>query len=917
MQPLRLLTYALALGAPSYFLRADAIPVYRIDALVGAYTLGDGGPATSAGLVQPEFARFDSAGNMYVSDLSNFRIRKISPDGTIATFAGNGAPSPPAEGSPALETGIGAVRAIAVSPAGLLYFVSETTVAPQIATIFRINQDGSIARVAGGGSATSADGGPATAAKLGRSRGMIFDSQGNLYFSDFVNHVVRKVTAGGVISTIAGTGVAGTTGDGGPATSARLYAPRGLAFDAAGNLYVATVQGVRKIGTDGKISTFAGNGVSGSAGDGGLATSASVNAIDIAFDQSGSLYLSDNTANRIRKVTADGKINAFAGSGQAGSDGDGGQALAATLNSPAAITFDASGNFYVVEFNSGVIRKIVPSGVISTFAGVRRFSGDGGQALAATFYFPSGVAVDAAGNTYVCDLGNYRVRKITPSGIVSTFAGNGVAGFAGDNGAATAASLNQPSGAAVDSAGNVYIADTVNHRVRKVTAAGIISTVAGTGTAGSSGDGGAATSAQLNSPAGVAIDSAGNLLIADTGNNLVRRVAQGVITTIAGNRKAGYAGDGGPAKSAMLSAPYGLAVDAQNNVFIADSGNSAVRKVTSAGVITTIAGNGKAGNSGDGVLASGVSLGDPNSVAVDVAGNVFFADDATGLIQEISTDGMLHTIGGGAAAPGAEGGTAANTLLDFPIGLARDAQGNLLFSDGQRVFKMSAPTGSLVTALVNAATFSKVVAPGSLISIFGVNFAATEFDAAGFPLPVAFGDLAGTINGVPVPLIFANANQINAQLPFEAPPGPAALIIAGHGQTSTLNFNVAAAGPGVFTFGANRAVAQNEDNSLNTAANAAKVGSIMTIYLTGEGALDNAIASGAQTPATPLSRPALPYTVTVGGQSAEILFLGMTPGFAGFGQATIRVPDVAAGDQPVVVKIGGIAGNAPLITISR
>ena len=641
-------------------------------------------------------------------------------------------------------------------------------------------------------------------------------------------------------------------------------------------------------------------------------------AIDIAFDRAGSLYLSDNTANRIRKVTADGKISAYAGSGQAGSGGDGGQALAATLNDPAAITFDASGNFYVVEFNSGVIRKIVPSGVISTFAGVRRFSGDGGQASVATFYFPSGVAVDAAGNTYLCDLGNYRVRKITPSGIVSTIAGNGIAGFAGDNGAATAASLNQPSGAAVDISGNVYIADTANHRVRKVTAAGIISTVAGTGTAGAAGDGGPAASAQLNSPAGVAIDSAGNLLIADTGNNLVRRVAQGVITTIAGNGNAGYAGDGGPAKSAMLSSPYGLAVDAQNNIFIADSGNGAVRKVTSAGAITTIAGNGKAGNSGDGVLASAVSLGDPNSIAVDVAGNVFFADDATGLIQEeISTDGILLTIGGGAAAAGAEGGAATNTLLDFPIGLARDAQGNLLFSAGQRVFKMSAPTGSLVTALVNAATFSKVVAPGSLISIFGVNFAATEFDAGGFPLPVATGDLTGTVNGIAVPLIFANANQINAQLPFEAAPGPAALKITGHGQTSTLNFNVAAAGPGVFTFGANRAVAQNEDNSLNTAANAAKVGSVMTIYLTGEGALDNAIASGAQTPATPLSRPTLPCTVTVGGQSAEILFLGMTPGFAGFGQATIRVPDVAAGDQPVVVKIGGIAGNAPLVTVSR
>ena len=917
MRSVRLFTCALTIVSTCSFLRADSVPVYRIDTFAGAFSLGDGGPATSAALLQPEFVRFDSAGNLYITDISNYRIRKVAPNGIITTVAGNGASTLPADGSQALQTGLGVVRAIAISPAGILHFVSETLATPQIASVYRINQDGSITRIAGGGTASPGDGGTATLAKLGRIRGMIFDPQGNLYFSDFVNQVVRKVTVGGIITTIAGTGVSGNTGDGAAATSARLNSPRGLAFDSAQNLYIGTLVGVRKIGADGKISTFAGNGASGSSGDGGAATSASVLAWDIAFDAAGSLYICENTNARIRKVTADGKINAFAGTGQMGSSGDGGQAQSATLNGPAGITVDAAGNVYIAEFNSGIIRKIALNGLTSTFAGVRRFAGDGGQAGVATFNFPSGVAIDATGNTYVADTANHRIRKITPAGIVSTVAGNGAAGFSGDGAIATAASLNQPVGVAVDSAGNIYIADQLNNRVRKVTPAGIITTFAGTGTAGAAGDGASATSAQLNSPAGLAIDSAGNLLIADSGNNLVRKVAGGILSTIAGTGKAGYSGDGGPAKGATLSFPYGLAVDAQDNVFIADSGNSAIRRVTVGGIISTVAGNGKAGSSGDSVAATSVSLGDPNSVAVDTAGDIFFADDVTNLIQQISSDGTLHTVAGGAITPGRDGSAAVNAILNGPLGMARDIQGNLLFAAGQSILKLSVPTGSLATAVANAATFGKLVAPGSLISIFGVNFGTSDSNANGFPLPLVFGDLSATVNNIAIPLVFANATQINAQLPFEATPGPAVLTVTGRGQTSTLGFTVAAAGPGIFTFGSNRAVAQNEDFSLNTGANSAKVGTLMTIYLTGEGALDNPIPSGSPTPASPLSRPTLATSLTIGGQAAEVFFLGMTPGFAGFGQATIRVPDVPAGDQPVIITIGGVASNAPVITVSR
>ena len=222
--------------------------------------------------------------------------------------------------------------------------------------------------------------------------------------------------------------------------------------------------------------------------------------------------------------------------------------------------------------------------------------GDGGAATAAALMNPGGVAVDAAGTLYIADTDNNRIRKVTTAGVITTVAGNGLAGAGGDGGQAVFASLHSPHGVAVDAAGNLYIADTDNNRIRKVTPAGIITTVAGTGISGHSGDGGPATAARLNYPVGVAVDAAGNLYIADTGNSRIRKVTPaGVITTLAGTGIGGYSGDGGPATAAQLKYPFGVAVDAAGNLYIADSGNNSIRKVTPAGIITTVAGNGTAG----------------------------------------------------------------------------------------------------------------------------------------------------------------------------------------------------------------------------------------------------------------------------------------------------------------------------------
>ena len=366
-------------------------------------------------------------------------------------------------------------------------------------------------------------------------------------------------------------------------------------------------------------------GGASSLGDNGPATSAQLTyPVGVAIDSAGSLYIADNEVNRIRKVS-NGVITTVAGNGSWGFSGDNGPATSAQLSSPTGVAVDSVGDVYIADHSSGRIRK-VSNGVITTVAGNGLMSsgGDNGPATSAGLLFPSGVAVDAAGNLYIADGGNNRVRKVT-NGVITTVAGNGTQGFSGDNGPAASAQLNGPTDVGVDAVGNLYITDSQNIRIRKVSN-GVITTVAGNGTQGYSGDNGPATSAQLYYPQGVAVDAAGNLYIADHGNSRIRRVTNGVITTVAGNGTADFGGDNGPATNAQLEYPNSVAVDSAGNLYIADTSNFRIRKVSN-GVITTVAGSGNQGFSGDGGLAASAQLDAPVGVAVDSAGNLYVSDN--------------------------------------------------------------------------------------------------------------------------------------------------------------------------------------------------------------------------------------------------------------------------------------------------
>jgi len=340
-----------------------------------------------------------------------------------------------------------------------------------------------------------------------------------------------------IITTIAGSGTAGFSGDGGQATAATLDYPFGITLDGAGNIYIADTDNnrIRKLNTMGVISTIAGGGSGSTIGDGGQATAAQLNQpLQAIFDPIGNMYIVDFGNQRIRKVNTAGVITTIAGNGIAGFAGDGGQATAARLKHPNEITFDAVGNLYIADQNNQRIRKVNTLGIISTIAGtgVVGFSGDGGQATAAEFNYPCGVSFDAKGNLYIADYFNNRIRMINTSGIISTIAGIGTAGFSGDGGQATVAEINGPNnGIVFDALGNFYIPDALNNRVRKVNTLGIITTLAGNGTAGFSGDGSSALAAELNYPCAVALDSSlCNLYIADGSNNRIRMVTNAEVS---------------------------------------------------------------------------------------------------------------------------------------------------------------------------------------------------------------------------------------------------------------------------------------------------------------------------------------------------------------------------------------------------
>jgi sugar lactone lactonase YvrE len=484
---------------------------------------GDGGSATNAALYFPAGVAVDGSGNVFIADSDNNRLRKVSANGIITTVAGNGTRSFSGDGGAATNATLSEPTGIGADASGNLFLTDWLN-----CRVRKINANGTIVTVAGSASmGFSGDGGAATNAALYSPNGVAVDSNGNLFIADSDNNRIRKVNANGIITTVAGNGNASFAGDGGAATNASLNFPYAIALDTNANLFIADYVGKRicKVNAGGVLTTVAGGGTY--SGDGGAALNAALSdPSGVAVDNTGNLFIADPGANRIRKVNTNGIISTVAGNGTASFSGDGGPSTNATVADPFGIAIDGGGNLFISDTSNNRVRKANSSGTITTFAGngTASFSGDGFAATNAALYNPNAVTKDASGNLFVADLNNHRVRKVATNGIITTVAGNGDYSFYGDNGAATNAALTSPSGVAVDASGNLFIADQNNNRVRKVDSRGVITTIAGNGTRTFSGDCQAGTSASLNLPSGLALDAAGNLFIADYYNNRVRRM---------------------------------------------------------------------------------------------------------------------------------------------------------------------------------------------------------------------------------------------------------------------------------------------------------------------------------------------------------------------------------------------------------
>jgi sugar lactone lactonase YvrE len=576
----------------------------------------------------------------------------------------------------------------------------------------RIDTAGVLTTLAGTGvSGFSGDGAVAATAQLWSAAGVAVDGLGNVYIADTGNYRIRRVDAStGIITTFAGNGNAGYLGEGLLAVNSPIAATS-LAVDGVGNVYLGEplTHRVRRVDVaTGLITTVAGNGMNGTTGDNGPATAAKIDTpAAVAIDAIGNVFFADMAANRVRRIdVATNIITTVAGNGTPGSTGDGGDPLQASLSSPQGIAIDSTGNLMIADTGGARIRRVDAStNTIMTVAGtVKGFAGDGASASDAKLASPEGAAFDGQGDLFIADVDNHRIRRIdAATGTIATIAGNGDQFYAGDGAAATSVDFI-PGSAAFDRSGGIVLADYYGSRVRRVDlAVGIMTTVVGTGIAGDSGDGGLATDAQVKTPSSVAIDSRGQLYVADADSNRIRQIdAQGIITTIAGTGGApGFSGDGGPATSALLAGPSGLSIDAVGNICFIDFGNVRVRCIDSSGTIRTVAGNGSAGPSGDGGLATSVTLDLPTDTAIDVNGNVYIADGYSHRIRRVdATTGIITTVAGlGSVGFSGDGLPATSAQLNHPTGVRVDGAGNLYIADSNnhRIRRVDASSGTIST----------------------------------------------------------------------------------------------------------------------------------------------------------------------------------------------------------------------------
>jgi DNA-binding beta-propeller fold protein YncE len=584
----------------------------------------------------PYTMAIDAHSNMFVADSENATIRKITPAGAVTTLAGLAGQVGSADGNGAAAR-FDHPNGVAVDSNGIVYVADTNN-----NTIRKITPDGTVTTLAGVAPQKGATDGPGSAARFYGPQGVAVDNHGNVFVVESGNYTVRKINAAGVVSTFAGAAGQGSFASG-YGSAARFYVPTGIAVGGDGNLYVGDSGNhcVRKITPDGFVSSM-------------TSTGTVLFAAGVAADAGGNVYVAERDKDAVRKITPEGVILTVPG-------------LEGMLDRPRGVALDGAGNLYVADTDNDVIRKVAPDNSVSTFAGIGR-SGGAVDAVgnAARFNYPNAVASDDSGNLYVADTLNNAIRKITPNRAVTTFAG--LPGTTGDaDGTGSAARFQHPFGLAIDRFGNLYVGDSANQSIRQISPAGEVTTLA----------------KGLAFPRGVAVDfNTGKVYVASANDNTIRVIStEGVLLTFAGLAGSSGTTDGN-GFSARFDDPSGVAVDFNSNVYVSDSNNHTIRKITPDGTVSTFAGRARSSGSADGT-GSAARFYFPGSLATDRSGNIYVHDWANMTIRKITQDGVVTTVAGTPGKSGNVDGPANTARFDFFGGIAVDGFGKLYVADAQ------------------------------------------------------------------------------------------------------------------------------------------------------------------------------------------------------------------------------------------